>query len=92
MELLELEKHLKALANKRRIRMLVFLMKKGEVKIDRIAQALKLPYKTVFRNLSILRNAGFVESRILRAEVYFKITKDPNKPARHLLSLIKKIS
>ena len=89
---LSLEKLLKASANKKRIRLLSYLLKNGESEIGRIAYAVKLPYDTAFRNLSILRTAGFLVSRTSNVKVLFKINPLATPQVKAILSLVRGLS
>ena len=84
-----LERYFRALANKRRLKLIVYLNKNGELELNKIVQDKKLPYKTVFRNLSILRTAGFLESRIYKSKVYFRLNNKQNPAIESLLDLVK---
>jgi DNA-binding transcriptional ArsR family regulator len=56
----ELEQIAKAVANKRRLKILSYL-KKGRASVSDVAEAIKLSFKATSRHLSILTNAGIVE-------------------------------
>lgn len=83
-----LEKYFKALSNINRIKLFSYLQNNGESSIDHIVDELKLPYKTIFRNLSVLRTAGFIESRINKNKALFRVNTEANEIAEHLIRLI----
>lgn len=89
MNILKLEKYFKALANKKRIKLLLFLLKNGEHQLEQIAEKLSLPYKTVSWNLSVLRTAGFIETRTHKSKAFFKISNGLKNEENYLLSLIR---
>ena len=67
-----LVKIFKALANQHRISLLHLLTKK-EKEISELAKELKLPYKTVARNLKILERTNLVISRRWKGQVYYSL-------------------
>lgn len=58
-----LERQLKALANRRRIQILVFLKKKHSATVGEIARALHISQQALSRHLSILASADIVDYR-----------------------------
>lgn len=71
MELKELQKILKALANKRRLTILRFLKKDGEANVTDIAEEINLSVKSTSRHLSVLFAADLVERDQRSLEVYY---------------------
>jgi ArsR family transcriptional regulator len=67
-----LVKIFKALANQHRINLL-HLLRKREKEISELAKELKLPYKTVARNLKILERTNLVVSRRWKGQVYYSL-------------------
>ena len=61
----------KSVANETRIRLLESLLAGKEQTLDTLAAELKLPYKTVSRNLKILEKAMLVKMRTWRGKVYY---------------------
>lgn len=53
---------LKALGNRRRLVMLTILRRRREMHVGALAEATRLPMKTVSRNLRLLERAGLVLS------------------------------
>ncbi len=67
-----LVKIFKALANQHRIE-LIHLLKGGEQEIAELSKQLRLPYKTVARNLKILERTNLVVSRRWKGMVYYSL-------------------
>jgi len=57
----ELEKVLKALANKRRLAILKFIKKSNRASVGEIAGAIKLSFKATSKHLLILSNVDILE-------------------------------
>ena len=55
-------KHLKALANKRRLMIIFYLRNGRQVSVGEIAQEIKLSFKSTSRHLAVLRAAEIVLS------------------------------
>jgi ArsR family transcriptional regulator len=67
----------KALSDATRLRIVLLLLKHGELCVCDIMTSLVIPQSTVSRHLSILRNAGFVEGERRGAWMYYQvITED----------------
>ena len=78
----------KALADRQRLRILMWLQK-GELCVCQIVELLKLSPSTVSKHLSILRSAGLVESRKDGRWVYYHLPKD-NSGNRPMMDWLKK--
>jgi DNA-binding transcriptional ArsR family regulator len=70
-----LERVYKAVANKKRLRMLSLLLKNKEMLLEEIYNELKIPQATASRNLKILEKAGFLSSRFFRGKVYYSLVE-----------------
>lgn len=67
----------KAVSNENRVKIIKFLIENGEVPLETLASGLKLPYKTVDRNLKILEKAGLVTHRRWKGLVYYSLQDSP---------------
>lgn len=79
MELKVLEKILKALANKRRLKIVRFLKKNGEAPVWEIADAIRLSVKSTSRHLAVLFSSDLVDKEQRSLEVYYRCA--PSFPA-----------
>jgi len=70
-----LERVYKAVANRKRLRMLSLLLKNKEMLLEEIYSELKIPQATASRNLKILEKTGFVSSRFFRRKVYYSLVE-----------------
>ena len=68
---------LKALANRRRLRLLLALWAR-EMHVGALAEDLRLPLKAVSRHLRLLERAGLVLSEPHQGHVYYRVSS--NKP------------
>ena len=85
-----LVKIFKALSNQPRVNLL-HLLRDGEKEISELAKELKLPYKTVARNLKILERTNLVISRRWHGSVYYCLrNEDHLEYNRTLYDLIEK--
>ena len=84
----ELEKILKALANKRRILILKFIKKSGRASVGEIAGAIKLSFKATSKHLMILANADILEKEQVSLMMLYSISKNSNPLVSKLLSII----
>lgn len=63
----------KAVSNENRVKIIKFLIQNGEASLETLASGIKLPYKTVDRNLKILEKAGLVTHRRWKGLVYYSL-------------------
>ena len=84
----ELERNLKAFANRRRLAILVHLKKNREAKVGDIAVAIKLSFKATSKHLAILANVNAVEKEQRSTEVFYSLASRQTFPANHILSLL----
>jgi DNA-binding transcriptional ArsR family regulator len=80
----------KSLGNENRLRIVEFLLQNEEIALETLASELKLPYKTVARNLKILERAGLVTSRIWQGLALYSLHTSPDfKYNRAIFDLVK---
>lgn len=84
----ELEKVLKALANKRRILILKFIKKSGRASVGDIAEAIKLSFKATSKHLMILSNVDILEKEQESLTMLYFLPKDNHPIVSKLLSII----
>jgi DNA-binding transcriptional ArsR family regulator len=61
----------RALGYERRLKIIELLLEKGELSIEEIASAIKIPLTTCCRNLKVLERAYLVNSRRKSGQVFF---------------------
>jgi len=84
----ELEKILKALANKRRILILKFIKKSGRASVGEIADAIALSFKATSKHLMILSNADILEKEQISLTMLYFLPKNSHPLVSKLLSVI----
>lgn len=70
----EAEKILKALANKRRLSIVVYLGKTREAKVGDIADKIKLSFKATSKHLALLYSADIVDKEQRSLEMWYKLS------------------
>lgn len=83
----QLEKTLKALANRRRLAILLLLKKNGERSVKDIADILNCSYKATSKHLARLRAVDLVECEQQRFEMVYRYSTSKNM----LLSTVMKL-
>lgn len=83
----ELEKILKALANRRRISMLKLLKNRGRTSVGAIAKQVKLSFRSTSRHLAILYAASLVDKEQVGLTVFYTLSTKLPKPAALILSI-----
>lgn len=86
----ELERIIKALANKRRLAMLRHLKykKEKEATVGDISETVRLSFKSTSRHLSILFAADILEKEQRVLAVYYRIAGKLPEPARRIITLL----
>ena len=84
----ELEKVLKALANKRRVLILKHLKHKGKSSVGEVADAIKLSFKATSKHLMILSNMDIVDKEQESLTMYYFLPKISHPMVAKLLSII----
>lgn len=84
----ELERVFKALANKRRLAILIFLKKKKKANVGEIAEAIKLSFRSTSKHLSMLISAGILEKEQLGLFSFYFIPNDLDPTLKQITSSI----
>ena len=84
----QLERELKALANKRRLAIIRFLRQKKEAMVGDIAEAIKLSFKSTSKHLAVLKGADLVEYEQRGLSYYYRLTLPLPKISQTIFSLI----
>ncbi len=87
MQIRNLERILKALANSRRLEILKFLRGKT-ANVGEIAEAIKLSFKSTSRHLSILAGADILEKDYVSNQVYYHLSPSPHTLVKKTLSIL----
>ena len=80
----ELERVLKALANKRRLAIVKYLKKEKEAKVGEIAGAIRLSFKATSKHLGILSAADVVEKEQRSLEMWYKLSLGRHHVAKYI--------
>lgn len=84
----ELERVLKALANQRRLTILIYLRSGKEAAVGDIANHLKLSFKATSKHISVLAAAGIVEKEQQSKVVLSSLSSGMPEVARAVLKLL----
>ena len=84
----ELEKILKALANRRRLMIVQYLNKAGEAKVGNVAEKIKLSFAATSRHMMVLYSANIVEKEQRSLEMWYRLSPDMHKVAKYISNSI----
>lgn len=73
-DLTRTETILRALANRRRLKMILALRHRHELHVSGLADELRVPLKTVSRNLRLLERCGIVVSEFRQGHAFYDST------------------
>jgi len=75
----------RALGYERRLKIIELLLEKGELSIEEIASAIKIPLATCCRNLKVLERAYLVNSRRKSGQVFYQLNRPNEHPYNRLI-------
>lgn len=84
----ELEKTLKALANKRRLQILRYLKNVKEAPVGDIAEEIRLSFKSTSRHLSVLASADIVEKEQRSLQVFYRLSSALRHAQKYVVSIL----
>ncbi|MBI2592571.1 MAG: winged helix-turn-helix transcriptional regulator [Candidatus Colwellbacteria bacterium] len=84
----ELERVLKALANRRRLAILKYLKQNREAAVGEIASEIKLSFKATSKHLRILDSLDIVERDQKSLQMFYRLAPNQKPAVRHILSLL----
>ena len=84
----QIERVLKALANKRRLLIIKYLKAKKEATVGDIAEFIKLSFKATSKHLSVLKSADIIEYEQRSLLYFYRLTSPLPAPARPILTLL----
>ncbi|MBI5732143.1 MAG: helix-turn-helix transcriptional regulator [Candidatus Magasanikbacteria bacterium] len=84
----EIEKILRALANRRRLTILKYLKINKEASVGEIAEAIRLSFKATSRHLSILSGADLLEKDQRSLQMFYSIASNQKPFVRQIISTL----
>ena len=83
-----LERTLKALANKRRLAIVGYLKKRESSFVGDIAEEIDLSFKATSKHLSVLGAANIVEKKQRSSRMFYRLVENQSSAAKHIISLL----
>lgn len=84
----DLEKILKALANRRRLAILKYLKKRSTATVTDIAREIKLSFRSTSKHLGILSALDIIEKNQKDKRVFYKLSGKQVPAAKNIISLL----
>lgn len=84
----ELEKILKALANRRRLAILKYLKVKKEAPVAEIAHEIKLSFKATSKHLGVLLVVDVVDKEQRGLQMFYRLADNQKSSAKRILDLL----
>jgi len=84
----ELERNLKALANRRRLAILAYLKKNREAPVAEISNEIHLSFKATSRHLAVLSAIDIVEKEQRSSRVFYRLATHHRPAVRSIISLL----
>jgi DNA-binding HxlR family transcriptional regulator len=79
---------LKAVAYRRRLLLLAALARQQPQELRVLAAELRLPLKTVSRNLRVLERAGLVEGTVVRGRAHYQLCRQASRVGQAVTSVV----
>lgn len=80
----EIERVLKALANRRRLVIVKFLKKRGEQIVGEIAEEIKLSFAATSKHLGVLYAANIVEKEQRSLQMFYRLSSQPHHIVKYI--------
>ena len=84
----ELEKILKALANRRRLAILKHLKENREASVGEIADEINLSFKSTSRHLGTLAALDILEKDQRSLQVFYRLASQQKPAVKHILTIL----
>lgn len=82
----DLEKIIKALANRRRLAILKFLKQQRQASVGDIADSIHLSFKATSKHLNILHHADLIDKEQISLNVLYRLNSDQRNFVKSLLN------
>ena len=84
----ELEKILKALANKRRLAIIKYLKEGKQAPVGEIAEKIKLSFKATSKHLGILFASDIIEKEQKSLQMFYRLSDNQKPLSKFLISIV----
>jgi len=84
----EIERVLKALANRRRLAIVKYLKRVRSTTVTEIADEIDLSFKSTSRHLALLRSVDIIESDQRSLQMFYRLISNQKPIARFVLSIL----
>lgn len=84
----ELERTLKALANRRRLSIVKYLKVEKQASVGDIAEEIRLSFKATSKHLGILSAAGITDREQRSLQMFYRLAENLPVAARHITALL----
>lgn len=84
----DLDKELKAMANKRRLAVISYLKKHKEASVSEIAEVINLSLKATSKHLMILASRDILEKEQRSLQMFYSLSKRQSKLISSILNLL----
>lgn len=88
MDINQTEKILKAMANRRRIKIIKYLGANKKASVTELSGYLKLSFKSTSKHLAVLKSADIVESEQVSLMYFYSLVYPINSLVKQLLSIV----
>ncbi|MDO8624010.1 MAG: metalloregulator ArsR/SmtB family transcription factor [bacterium] len=83
----EVERVLKALANRRRLAIIWFLKEAKEASVGEIAEEIKLSFRATSRHLNVLSGAGILDREQRSLQIFYFLVSNLHPAVRTILTI-----
>ncbi len=88
METNQVEKILKALANRRRLKIVKYIARNGKATVSELSEHLNLSFKSTSKHVAVLRNADVVDSEQISLSRFYTLTRPMSSLTKEIISIV----
>ena len=84
----DLERVLKALANRRRLAIIKYLKRTGGAPVTNIAEAIDLSFRSTSKHLGVLSAVDILEKEQISLQIFYRLSPIQKQATKHIISLL----
>ncbi len=88
MEINQAEKVLKALANRRRLKIIKYVARNGRATVSELAEHLNLSFKSTSKHIAVLKNADVVDSEQISLSRFYTLTRPMSSLTKEIIFIV----
>ena len=88
MEINQAEKILKALANRRRLKIIRYIVRNGRATVSELSEFLNLSFKSTSKHIAVLKNADVIDSEQVSLSRFYALVRPLGPLVKEVISIV----